>query len=652
MNIFDELDNLVKLANGKSINESKSEVDFEDYPIDPHMENAEQARLYVRDYFAKLLDADSESGGTPPEDIPEPPKKISGPKPPPPPFKKKFKEEEGPESKDWEEDEVVWDSEDAMREMEMDDEIAEADELEDKMEKEYDDFMDKSGDGSGSGGDESPYEKGTGGEDDEDDDWDDEDDEDGEAGDDTIEDGGGSGEGSDDGEDDTEGSEKGSGKSSSKKPPIKDGFDGDDLEGGDRESEKSGSDGDKKDSKGIEKSSDSKGGYGKPGEDSGGGDTGSDALKSSIDDAIERLKERADADKEMLKKLSDMAKDGASSEEMEDMDNSIDAEKEGKASETKDLIGRTETSLSKEDLDKEISDAKISDEDKKSMIGDSDKASTAPSVIDDEELEKIKTEAVKELEKKCEGHSSLSTEILYHATKDAKIEDSDWKEIVKQILKDKSIHHGSKDSKIKKSAWGHKNHLWRGSILPTKVVRRGGEDTQSIYCFIDYSGSVSSRPNLIVSFLGKIMELCMNLQYSDLILYTFADKLSLPKKLTKKMIDKDGYEKVLAQTIAYFNDPVNDVGSHIENFSVVANEINKIKIKDKNAVSFIFGDGMWTFYSTQTDPPMRLREMCPKWLDDIIAFVFYDYIHEVLQKEIGNLKYAVGIKHIITTKMV
>lgn len=536
MNIFEELDNLVKIANGKIINESKSEIDFEDYPIDPNMESAEQARLYVRDYFAKLLEDEGE-GGTPPEDIPEPPKKISGPKPPPPPFKKKFKEEEGPESKDWEEDEVVWDSEDAMKEMEMeDDELAEEDEIEDKMEKEYDDFTDKSGDGSGEGGgdDTSPYERESGGEygeDDEDDDY----------GDGEGEEGTGSGEGgSVSGEERTDvDSGEDSGKGSSTKP-IEGGYGGDDLEGGYRESEKSGSDGDEKEhgGKGVSGSGSGKGGSGagsgKGGSDNSESDTGSGALKSSIDDAIERLKERADADKEKLKKLSDMAKEGASSEDIEDMDNSIDEEKEDKGAEAKDLVGRMETSLSKEDMEKEIGDAKISDEDKESLMGDVDKASTASTVINDDEMKKLKSEAVKELEKKCEGHSRLGNEILYHATANAKLTNEAWKEILKKILKDKSIHGGSGDSKIKKAAWGSKNHLWRGSILPTKVERRGGKDTQSIYCFVDYSGSVRSRSNLIISFLGRVMELCMNLKYTDMVVYTFADELSLPKILTKK----------------------------------------------------------------------------------------------------------------------
>lgn len=117
------------------------------------------------------------------------------------------------------------------------------------------------------------------------------------------------------------------------------------------------------------------------------------------------------------------------------------------------------------------------------------------------------------------------------------------------------------------------------------------------------------------------------------------------------MIDADGYEKVLAQTIAYFEDPSNDVGGSIEDFSLVANEINKIKMKDRDAVAFIFGDGVWTFYGNPQSP-WRLREMCPKWIKDIIAFVFYDEISERLEKEISYLKNEVRLENVITTKMV
>lgn len=636
-NIFEELDNLVKIASvGEHINESTKSA-LEAFPIDSNMETAEQARLYVRDYFAKVLEKDD--GGTPPPDIPEPPKKISGPKPPPPPFKKKFKEEEGPEKKDWEEDETIWDEEDAMREMEMDDdEMEDEDDLEDEMEKEYDDFTDKASDGgSGSGGDDG---EGDGDEDYDEDGDDDEDGEgdgdyDGESGED------GDGEGDESGEGGESGEGKGKGKGEKSDEIIDGGYKGDDLEGGDKESDREVKEGTPVDSKGK-----------RGGESYAGEGEGTKDLRTSVDDAISRLKERADADKEKLKKLSDMAKEGASESEIEDVENDIDAEKDGKnIDKMRDIVGKMEDTPSEDELRKEIEESKVSDEDKKKLADIGDKAITTPVVADDAEMTRLKKEAVKELEKKCDGYSSLGKEILYHSLKDAKIESADWKKILEQILKDKSVNAGSEDSKAKRPAWGHKNHLWRGAILPTRVERVGGRDTQSVYCFVDYSGSVRSKSNLIMSFLGKVMELCINLKYTDMTVYTFADKLSLPKKLTGKMIEDNGYEKVLAQTIAFFEDDSNEVGGSIENFAAVANEVNKIKAKDRNAVIFVFGDGVWTFYGN-TEPPMRLKEISSRWIKDYIFFVFYDEWNLTwLKKEIPYFKDEVGIKNVITTKL-
>ena len=67
MNIFEQLDILLKSTN--KLNES---VTYEDLPIEPSMETAEQAREYIRDYFKSILEEsdDSEHEGG---DSPEPP---------------------------------------------------------------------------------------------------------------------------------------------------------------------------------------------------------------------------------------------------------------------------------------------------------------------------------------------------------------------------------------------------------------------------------------------------------------------------------------------------------------------------------------------------------------------------------------------------
>ena len=143
------------------------------------------------------------------------------------------------------------------------------------------------------------------------------------------------------------------------------------------------------------------------------------------------------------------------------------------------------------------------------------------------------------------------------------------------------------------------------------------------------------------------------LKYTDLHLYTFADRLSVPRIINEEMISKEGYETVLADTIKFFELPENDVGGAIEDFSLVGYEINRIKKNDRNAIIFIFGDGIWTFYGNW-NPPTKLNEICPRWIKDIIAFVFYknenSFKINKVGKEISLLKDVVGIQDVIVTK--
>lgn len=565
MNIFEEIDRLI---NKKSIIKESKESDDKVVPTikdAPDMQTSEQGKLQIRDMFRRMLEG---GGGMPPmgPEPPEPPKKIEGVKTPNP-FKTKGGS--GVKSRDWEEDELVWDD-DELEKMKLGEDEGDDDEFDDDSDF-YDDFEDERG-----GGD------------------------DGDDGDD------GDGDGEDDDED-----------------PI--GEPTDKKEG--HEGKKTKGDKDAKDSDATK------------------------TLKNTINDAIEKLKERSAADKEKLEKLSEMTEEGTSEKEIDDLNKELESEKSDKINGVKDLIGRTEDAVSKEDIKKEIDAAKVNDEDKETLSDLGEKAVEAPPTpLDDAEMTKLKRKAITELEKKCKGNSSLSKEILYHAMKDAEIKDEDWKTILEQILKSKSKHTGVEDSKVKKNTWGNKNHLWRNAVLPGKTERIGGSDTQSIYCFVDYSGSVRCMTRAIISFLGKVMELCINLQYTQVYVYTFAEKLSLPKKITKDMIDKDGYERVLSSVIEFFEEPANYVGEAIEDFSLVASEINNIKHKDRDAVAFVFGDGMWTFYGN-TQPPIRLKELCPRWLKDICFFVFYRDISERLKKEISYFSNEVGIKNIITTEL-
>ena len=625
MNIFEELD---KLINKKSIITESKESDDKVVPTikdAPEMQTAEQGRLYIRDVFRKMM----EDGGRPPggQEPPEPPRKIEGVKAPNP-----FRKEGGDDkkSKDFEEGELVWDD-DELETLKLD-----GDEDDDEFGEDsdfYDNFEDEKNDRN-----------------------DEDEDEDGDDGDDQN--------GNNDPNKQTEepGEPFGNGDKKdgdNQNEPIEEPgepFDNDE-DGDDNDNEEPGID-KKNDQKG--KSSNEKNGNEKSRNDNADNEnadtTATTNLKKTIDDAIEKLKERAEANKEKLEKLSEMTKEGATEEDIDSLDKDIEAEKSEKMNALKDLVGRTEDVVSKDDIKKEIEAGNLSEEEKQKLsdIGES-AVEAPPTPIDDAEMTKLKQKAVNELEKKCKGHSSLGQDILYHAMKDAEIENQDWKKILEQILKSKSKHSGVEDSKVKKNAWGNKNHLWRNAVLPGKKDKIGGIDTQSVYCFLDYSGSVRCMTMAIISFLGKVMELSIRLEYTELHVYTFAEELSLPKVITKAMIDKDGYEKVLSSVLEFFDHPDNYVGESHEDFSLVAQEINNIKHKDKNAVAFIFGDGLWAF-DGKSDPPVRLKELCPRWLKDICIFLFYpdtanEYRNERFAKEIAYLKDVANIEHIITTKL-
>ena len=137
MNIFEQLDILLK-----STNELNDSVTYEDLPIEPSMETAEQAREYIRDYFKSVLEDsdDSEPGGdfgAPPDTMPV--------TPPPPPFskeKKKMSSPGGDDEKNWSDKDLEWEDDDFLKRLEI--EAEELEKGEDGEEGEsYDDFTDK-----------------------------------------------------------------------------------------------------------------------------------------------------------------------------------------------------------------------------------------------------------------------------------------------------------------------------------------------------------------------------------------------------------------------------------------------------------------------------------------------------------------------------
>ena len=371
---------------------------------------------------------------------------------------------------------------------------------------------------------------------------------------------------------------------------------------------------------------------------------------------VDELSDKYESDKERLKEIKDMADNEDTSEE--DIDEKMDIDK-AKSKERKrkleSLVGTLEKTPTKEEMDREIEAAdKLSKEEIEKMKKDISDIMKDAEVPSDEEYDRLRKEAMEELNKKCKGHSKLATSILYHSLKTPKLDKGDWDKIIEKVMRKRSKNSSDKvsTSKVKKIIVGDKKHLWRDVRLGYKTIKRG-DDKQSIYCFIDYSATVRYEKGLIVTFLGKILEMTQKLKYTDLHLYTFADRLSVPRIINEEMISKEGYETVLADTIKFFELPENYVGGAIEDFSLVGYEINRIKKNDRNAIIFIFGDGIWTFYGNW-NPPTKLNEICPNWIKDIIAFVFYknenSFKINKVGKEISLLKDVVGIQDVIVTK--
>lgn len=264
----------------------------------------------------------------------------------------------------------------------------------------------------------------------------------------------------------------------------------------------------------------------------------------------------------------------------------------------------------------------------------------------EEEMEKLKKDVVKGLEDACskkKGGSQLATTIVKNSLK-RKIDNEEWRELLKMFLKGKSIGKGKHSTTNKGTKWGSKNHLWRDAILPTSAPSKG--TIQNIYCFIDFSGSVDQ--DLVFTFLGKVIDLCVTLKYTEIKVYAFGERIVEPYTLNKKTLN-NGPKVALSDAWEFIDTQVPGGGT--ENFSDVAKEINKIKRKEKDAVCLIFGDAYWGDYFV--GPKCLKYEIAnKKYLDDICVLAYYKYTGDTTFAGMINLLKSdlVGIKHIITTK--
>lgn len=258
--------------------------------------------------------------------------------------------------------------------------------------------------------------------------------------------------------------------------------------------------------------------------------------------------------------------------------------------------------------------------------------------ISEAEMEKLKKQAIEGLERKIKGGSALADTIVTNSLQH-KITDDDWKTLLELFLKPKSKKVGDLSNSNKDEIkWGHKNHLWRDAILPDSA--ESSSTIQNIHCFVDFTGSVNK--NLVFSFLGKVVDLCVKLKYTDVNVYGFAINLSVPRKINKKLLKEKGVRVALSETWDFIRS--QNLGQS-DRIKEVADEINRIKRKEPDSVFLLFGDGEWY---TVDDFKYISRQ---QYFNDMCVLSYYtDKPCKMFKDTINKLINVFKVKYIITSK--
>ena len=373
------------------------------------------------------------------------------------------------------------------------------------------------------------------------------------------------------------------------------------------------------------------GGDGEDGEDGEDGDDNDSGTSTSKSGGMSKKDQ----------KLKDLKK-ALDNNDSEGVNQSIDEIKEG--SDDAEMPGEQIGEVSEKDIQGDMEKAGIAKEDIERMKQASKEDKRVE--LDDENAKALKKQVVDGLEKKCakRGGSALARTIVKQALK-SKVNDDEWREMLKLFLKTKSVNSGKMSKTRSGMKWGHKNHLWRDAVLPTSAESTG--TIQNIFCFIDFSGSVNQ--DLVYTFLGRVIDLCAELNYTNVVIYGFGEQIVLPKEITGRMLKRYGKDVVLSQTWDYIDS--QDPGGGTENFRDVAEEIMKIRYKQKDAVYLIFGDALW---GDRDNGPICLKTICgEKLLDRMCILTYYDpsgYWYESYRGYISLLKEIVGLKNVICTK--
>lgn len=590
MNIFEQLDKILN-----SINESekvdtakeKAERIVKAIPVNPEMETEEQGRQKAWEklakYFYKLSMGGKPDNKLTRKDDIDLPDDFLDPK-------MKGKMSGKMEDKEFEANKVVWDQDEEMEKLEK--------EIDVNMHSSDDDFDDFDYRDNSFGDDIDKDELDT---------------------DDLDNDGGGSGDDYDKSEDEK------------LRDTIDDALDkmsdSGDLDDGDQQSGQQGGSQQGGQQGGSQQGGQQGGQQGESMEGSGGKNSGNGAPETRKDKRLKELKNAID------------------NNDTKAMDQSIDKLKEG-GDGSGELAGERIGEVSDKDLRGDMSKAGISEKD----IEEMSKASKDNKMgeMSEEEAKKLKKHVVDGLEKKCKekGGSALAKTIVKNALK-SKVNDDEWRNMLKLFLKSKSVNSGDMSKTKNGIKFGHKNHLWRDAILPTKGPSRG--TVQTIYCFVDFSGSVEH--DLVYTFLGRVIDLCEELNYTDIVVYGFAAYISLPKKINGRMLKKDGKGVVLAQTWDFISAQIPKPKRYTENFRDVANEIMEIRRRQRDAVYLIFGDALWQDPSVG---PVCLKYICgERLLDRMCVLTYYDKdnYYDIFTGCISMLKELVGLKNVITTKV-
>ena len=339
-------------------------------------------------------------------------------------------------------------------------------------------------------------------------------------------------------------------------------------------------------------------------------------------------------------KMLDDLRDAIGSGDENAAENIADRIKEGEDG-SGGLAGQQISGVSDDALKSDMSKAGMSDKDIEEMQEMKDDDGFEG--VSKEDLREMRREIVKGLEKKCakKGGSALAKNIVRSALKQ-KIDDEEWRKMLRLFLKSKSHMKGEMGKSKNGIKWGHKNHLWRDAVLPSRAQGHG--QIQNIYCIIDFSGSVNQ--DLVFTFLGKVIDLCAELNYTDTVVYGLgADKLSLPTKITARMLKAKGKDVVLSQTWDFINSQGINAGG--TNFAYMTPEVLDIVKKERDAVFLVFGDAEWS--ESETVP---LRDDLGERICDQICMLLYYRDSEInsFAGYVAILREIVGLKNIITSK--